>query len=553
MTPNPQNCPGPAPEWESAAAGDSPRARRRMKLRGEHLLLLAILCLGLFLRVYNLGGESLWYDEVISVGLAHMTPAEIIADRAHNVHPPFYFLVLRGWVALFGDSEFAVRLLSVVFGCFAILMIYKVGRLLFDKEVGMRASLLLAVSAFHIQYSQEARAYSLLVLLTLASFYCFLKLLKEKNNWLSMGYVLSSALLAYTHYYGLFVLVAQNLYFATLLLLPRKDFQLTLKRWLILQSLIVLLFVPWVPILIHQVSQVKSGFWIAPPSKKTLRTTFRQYAGSKVSMNFCFLLASLSLITLDKTIGGRGWKTPSKWFASLRQRIILTDFRKIWLLSCWLFIPVFVPFFVSSISTPIYNHRYTIIASLAFYLLMAKGVKNLAYWPIKGIALSAFIILSLMSVQGYFGKIQKEQWRETARYVNSMAESGDLILFNAGRSKEAFEYYSQRSDLDKKPFPEPGSHSKYEKYDEKMMKRLIPVIKRHERVWLVLSHRRDRKGLIAETLQKRYGLAYHQKLRGIEVYLFEKRGKTPKAHSFNRHPLERWEVSGLVSREAFAG
>jgi hypothetical protein len=184
---------------------------------------------------------------------------------------------------------------------------------------------------------------------------------------------------------------------------------------------------------------------------------------------------------------------------------------------------------------------------------MAKGVKNLAYWPIKGIALSAFIILSLMSVQGYFGKIQKEQWRETARYVDSMAESGDLILFDAGRSKGAFEYYSQRSDLDKKPFPEPGSHPKHEKYEEKTMKRLIPVIKRHERVWLVLSHRRDRKGLIAETLKKRYGLAYHQKLRGIEVYLFEKRGKTPKAHSFNHHRLEGCEVSGLVSREAFAG
>jgi mannosyltransferase len=523
-----------------------------MKLRGDHLLLLAILCLGLFVRVYNLGGESLWYDEIISVGLAHMTPAEIIADRAANVHPPLYFLLLRGWVALFGDSERAVRSLSVLFGLLAIFMTYKAGRLLFDEEVGMIASLLLALSPFHIRYCQEARAYSLLVLLTLASFYFFLKLLQEKNNWLSLGYVLSSALLAYTHYYGLFVLVAQNLYFATLLLLPRKDFELTLKRWLILQSLVLLLFAPWISTLFHQVSKVESGYWIAPPSKKTLRTTFRYYAGGKEAISFFFLLAFLSLITLDKKKGRWGWKTPSGFVRSLRQKIILTDLRKIWLLCCWLLIPVFVPYFVSRISTPVYNHRYTIIASLAFYLLIAKGVKNLAYWPIKGIALSAFIILSLMSVQGYFGKVQKEQWKEAARYVDSMAESGDLILFNAARSKGAFEYYSQRSDLDKKPFPERDSRHKHD-YDEKMMKQLIPILKPHKRVWLVLSHRHDRKGLIAETLMRRYGLAYHQKLKGIEIYLFEKRGKTLKVYSFNRHPPEGREVSGLVSKEARAG
>ena len=519
-----------------------------VKFVWDRFVLLAILGSGLFLRVYNLGGESLWYDEVISVRLAHMSLSQIIVNRAGNVHPPFYFLVLRGWVALLGDSEFVVRLLSVVFGCFAILMIYKVGRLLFDKEVGMLASLLLAVSAFHIQYSQEARAYSLLVLLTLSSFYFFLRLLKGRNHWISMGYVLSSALLAYTHYYGLFVLIAQNLYFATLLFLPRKDVELTLKKWLILQSLIVLLFAPWVPILIHQISKVKSGFWIAAPSKKTLRTTFRQYAGSKVSMNLCFLLAFLSLMTLDKTIGGRGWKTFSEWLASLRQRITLTDFRKIWLLSCWLFIPVFLPFLVSQVSSPIYCDKYTIMASLAFYLLIAKGTKNLAYQPVKVMVLAMLIILSLINVKAYYGKVHKEQWREVASTVDTSGKPEDLILFNTGRCMPPFDYYSRRSDLIKKPFPEMNP-----KVDDVTIMELIPTVQDRGRVWLILSHHRDPEGLIAKTLGKSYRVAYHHKFKGIEVYLFEKGGQTPKSHSSNQNLLRGREAPDLVGKEACAG
>ena len=519
-----------------------------MKFVWDQFVLLAILCSGLFLRIYHLGGESLWYDEVISVRLAHMTPSEIIVNRAGNVHPPFYFLVLRGWVALFGDSEFAVRLLSVVFGCFAVFMIYKVGRLLFDKEVGILASLLLAISAFHIQYSQEARAYSLLVLLTLFSFYFFLQLPQGRNHWISVGYVLSSALLAYTHYYGLFVLVAQNLYFASSLFFPRKGFELTLRKWLILQSLIVLLFAPWIPILIHQVSEVKSGFWIAPPSKNALWRTFRQYGGSKVAMNLGFLLAFLSIATLNRARGGPGWKRLGEWLASFRQRIILTDLGKIWLLSCWLFIPILLPFFVSQVVSPIYSDKYTIMASSAFYLLIAKGTQNLAYKPAKIIVVTVIIILSFINVKAYYGKVHKEQWREVASYVDTSGKPGDLILFNSGRCMPPFDYYSRRSDLIKKPFPEINR-----KVDDVTIKGLIPIVKDRGRVWLILSHHRDPKELIVRTLGKIYSVAYHHKFKGIEVYLFEKGKQTLRSRTSKQSLFGGCEIRDPKGKEACAG
>ena len=81
----------------------------------KHAPLLAVLFAGAFLRLYQLGAESLWYDEVVSVEFAGMgSPSEIVeATKKDNNFPPYY-LLLHYWIALFGDSEFSVRFPSVV-------------------------------------------------------------------------------------------------------------------------------------------------------------------------------------------------------------------------------------------------------------------------------------------------------------------------------------------------------------------------------------------------------------------------------------------------------
>src|SRR3989338_6308787 len=133
------------------------------------LILSGVLLVGLFLRIYDLGGESLWTDEGISIRVSNSDLSHIIKDRAINFHTPFYFIILHYWILLFGNSEFATRFLSLIFGFCALFMIYKLGSLIFDEEVGIFASLLLTLSIFHIYYSQEVRMYSLLALLTLVS------------------------------------------------------------------------------------------------------------------------------------------------------------------------------------------------------------------------------------------------------------------------------------------------------------------------------------------------------------------------------------------------
>ena len=130
-------------------------------------MLLAILLVALLLRIFQLDAESLWLDEVYSVNWGNHDFVQILGLSIQNRHPPLYLLLLHYWMQLFGDSEFSVRLPSVFFGVFSVAMLYKVGTLLFNKWTGLISAFIMAISAYQIYYSQEARAYTMTILLAL--------------------------------------------------------------------------------------------------------------------------------------------------------------------------------------------------------------------------------------------------------------------------------------------------------------------------------------------------------------------------------------------------
>ncbi|HEX8558287.1 MAG TPA: glycosyltransferase family 39 protein, partial [Pyrinomonadaceae bacterium] len=156
--------------------------------------LLLIVAVGAALRVYKLDGDSLWLDEASSVKFSRDAPSAIIETTSKDVHPPLYYFALHYWMKLFGDSERGARLLSALFGVLALPLVYLVAAHLFNKSTGLVAALLLALSRFHLEFSQEARMYSLLVLLSLLSIYFFLKLLEDKRSRFALPlYIIASA------------------------------------------------------------------------------------------------------------------------------------------------------------------------------------------------------------------------------------------------------------------------------------------------------------------------------------------------------------------------
>jgi uncharacterized membrane protein len=164
-----------------------------------------------------LGDEPFWGDEILSVRRAQWSWGEFLAFMQEGVPAmAFYYLLLRFWIVL-GESEMMVRLLSVVFGAATVPLVYLIGKRLFEARVGLVAALLMAVNTFHIQYSQEARSYSLLVfLVTLSTL--FLIEIVQRPSWKSWaGFIAATGLAVYSHWFALLALAAQA---STVVFLP---------------------------------------------------------------------------------------------------------------------------------------------------------------------------------------------------------------------------------------------------------------------------------------------------------------------------------------------
>ncbi len=493
-----------------------------MKLHRHTILILAILFLGLILRIYNLGGESLWLDEGISITRAKLNLLQIGEGLSSNVHPPFYFFTLHYWINLFGDSEISTRLLSVISGVLSLFMIYKTGSLIHNRETGILSSLLLALSVFHINYSQTVRGYSLMTLLALLSIFFFIKLLVNVNRVNSVGYIISSSLLIYTHYFGVFIIMAQNIYIFTMFILSKDEYGINLKRWVLLQCALAVIYLPWILILKSPALKFQNAFvtdWIPLPTINSIINSFTEYSGTRL-LFFVFLIFSLSpMLPLKKLMNKINLKNP---FISNKDCSVdksLSIYGRNYFLLLWLLTPIIIPFVISQFSRPIYHTRYTIAGSLAFYILIAIGIQSLSNRYFKSVIIIFIAVAALGNINEYYLKVDKPQWRESAAFVDKNAHRGDLVLFIPGVTTiNLFDYYSMRTDLNKKSFP-----PNWKKIDEENVKKLGSTVETFDRVWLILSYNFDDQGLTRKTLTELgYNLLNHKKYILIGIYQFEK-------------------------------
>ena len=417
-------------------------------IRNNYLLFLIFL-LGLVLRIYDLCSESMWLDEGYSVAVAKLDLVALIKQNflSDYNHPPLYNAILHYWVLIFGDSEFASRLPSAIFGSFSIIAIYMVGRLAFNKNVGLLAALILATSIFHIKYSQEARSYSLLVFLTLLSYYFYLKIVSSKKRLYFLGYILSSVLLLYTHYFGFLIVAAQNIFFFTEYLGSRKVGELGLKKWLESQVVLFLLYIPGFVKLVITIIHTEGGGWRPETSLLDILKYFGSYSGS-VSLFILFLIfSSLSILGLRQFKDKIGLKAILKPIEEYSEKLPLSNSNCVYLLVLWLFIPIALPYLVSLFTFPILILRYTIMGSPALYLLVAKGIDNFVNRKVMVLVGALILVFSYFNIEEYQKSIKKTQWRETIAYIENNAGYGDSVVVYPYHLKYVANYYLERKDL----------------------------------------------------------------------------------------------------------
>jgi 4-amino-4-deoxy-L-arabinose transferase-like glycosyltransferase len=451
--------------------------------------LLVIVLAGLFLRVYHLGAESLWGDEIFSFFHARPDVGYILRlTVTEDIAPPLYYYLLHFWMKLFGTSEFALRFLSLAFGVLAIPVIYLLGRRLFNEEVGLISALFLAISPFNVEYSQELRMYSLLLFLALLSMYFFVHFLERGSLAISVGYVLSTALLLYTHLFGLFVLIAQNIFVAGLLLLSRQH-RSQLKQWILIQATIVIIFAPWISVLPRQVTWAAQTTYIVGTSYTNPITLVLNLATGRwgtyypsVALLILFLgLAVFSLFTYR-----RAAQHAFKGYAWEDRKNLAT----VCLLFVWVFSVVGLPLLLTAlVSKTIINAgaRYMIAATAPLYLLAAKGIRNINYNYAKLAVIAVIVILSGANLQTYYATMRYPTTASAVNFVNENAQSGDLVIvLQWFPNSVMFQYYSFRPDLTVRVFPANYSDW-YTTAVDKNMDELISDMNGYARVWVVYT------------------------------------------------------------------
>ncbi len=543
-------------------------------------LLVLIVLGGTLLRFAGLGNESIWLDEATSILIARMDLPSVVAWTAADIHPPLYYFALHFWLGL-GESEFAVRALSAMFGVWTIVIVYALARALFDSDVGLLSASLLALSPMHIWYSQEARMYPMVTAWSLLASHSLVLALRrpaeptagrfaalrsrQTRYWL--GYLLFSVLALYTHYYALFVLLFQNLFILFWLWRHRAGSSTDLwRRWLLTELGIAFLFLPWVPVVYRQVSG-GGGSWvekaIGRPTVRALLDTWLQFSTGlerhlypQGVRRIAYVLFAVCILALAASL--LSW--PRRRLASLRQSRIegsasipprrdaatasgnLSDERVpaphrtrdgvpadtyrtgLWFCVLYVVVPLLTAWLLSQIK-PMYSERYLLPFLPPYCILVACGLRALKWHWLRWAIVLCLTLTLLLGNWNAWRIAQREDWRWASSYVLARARPGDVVLFLPRWLAKPFDYYARGRLALSMDLPVPVTAQAAQDV-------ATDTAQRYKRAWLVWQrgHYSDPDGVVRQVLDSRFRLVEEvefPEVGSLVLYSLEPTGKGP--------------------------
>ncbi len=233
--------------------------------------------------------SALWLDEALSVHIARLPLDQIPGALRRDGAPPLYYVLLHGWIRLFGESAGAVRSLSCLFGVAALPVLWLLARRLRDTTTAWLAVLLLASSPFAVHYATEARMYSLLVLEVLLGGLALQRAAQRPSAARLVPVAVLAGLLVLTHYWSLFLLV---LLFGQLAWRARHT--RAARRLMVAEAAGSLLVLPWLPTLLFQVQHTGTP-WAPTPSLTSALDSVGAWAGGGATSAQLLTLLLLAL------------------------------------------------------------------------------------------------------------------------------------------------------------------------------------------------------------------------------------------------------------------
>lgn len=398
--------------------------------------LIIIFCLGFALRVATLSSQELRGDEAFSYKFAVLPAAEIIPALATvgEPHSPFHYFILHGWMRLAGDSEFAMRYVSLIPGLLAVSLFFQLGRQLHGRRSGFVLAVLLAISQSQVWIGQDVRNhYTLAIFFSLLATLLFLQAAQCKTWYWWFGYAATAALTVYSHYYGLFALLGHGFY-----LIATTKTRHTLWAWVASGIVAAALFAPWLlltagPMTVQNLSDATmpdlAGFLTAVGIELSVGPAFDHWPGRWLFLGALFLVI----------IGARAlWQQRPEWG---------------FMLVSWLAMATLIIFLVR-LRRSIFNDYYLTVAAPAWWLLLGTGLMQLWRWRGRWGQTTALLSLALLigansaALLRYYTNPFYDRtvgYRPMAQSINAALEAGDLFI--AHFPDPALEYYLRHLDL----------------------------------------------------------------------------------------------------------
>lgn len=454
------------------------------------LIPYALLILAFMLRLQSLAFQSLWRDEADAVRFALAPLPDVIKTFSQpGFNGPLYFLMLRGWIGLAGQSEFAIRFPSLLFGVIGIALIYSLGTRLFSRPIGLIAATLLAVSGYHVWYSQEAKMYTLITALALAAIYCLRRGLEDGRTRCWIGVVVCASLAMYAHILAALLIPVEVLLAVTWW--PRAD-QLRRRRLKPALLSLALLTAPYLPLAV----------WQLPLVFQPGETGFNHYTLGEMLNILSGAYTRGLLNSLDDT-----WVAiVAGLAAALALWGVLTRLSKndrapaAAGLAIWLALPVLAIWFVS-LTRPLFTDRYVIWIMPAYYLAIALGLD--AVWharsatplmqrTVRAAAALSWIVLigaGALSINTQATVPYKSDFRSAAKMVAAAIQPVDVLVFQIPYAQYTFDYYYEPAypSLAGPYTNAPGNTGGYQDSEATVFAQLDQVFQDRHGVWLIAS------------------------------------------------------------------
>lgn len=377
----------------------------------NYVLALSLLILNLILKFLYIGKWDISIDEPFTLWYAQQDLPSIFRMLASENNPPLFFLMIHYWIKLFGISALSVRFLPVIFSSLTVVFIYFIGRKFFNIRIAILASLLFTFSNINLLFAHDARAYSLFTLLTTASFYLFLSLRQESETWKKTGIflVVVNVLLVYSHFFGFLVIMVQW----GCLLFSGTISKTTVKRYLAVSIVVLLLYLPYLGLLISLFTASLGRSWVPGPTITSLYNVLWSFSNVPVvtviflAIIFFAFVKYIFLRVSGKTVAG----------VPVSTRFVIL----------WFFLP-YIGMFLISFFLSVFIERYVIFISAGYYLLVAISADYLAFND-KSRRIVAVILAGIMlysfnpgaghgrDIQGLVRTIRENKTQGTIVYI----------------------------------------------------------------------------------------------------------------------------------------